>query len=83
MLSIRTNLKNFRVVNSYITATENIFINAIHLCRARAPKCLVQGHCYERPLLNPLPHMPSLVSSNSAANKDMMSKISTNGDTIF
>ena len=32
--------------------------------------------------LNPLPHMPVLGSSNSAANKDMMSKIWTNGDTI-
>ena len=30
-----------------------------------------------------LPHTPSLGSSNSAANKDMMSKIWTNGDTIY
>ena len=29
-----------------------------------------------------LPHMPILGSSNSAANKDMMSNILTNGDTI-
>ena len=34
-------------------------------------------------LLNPLPHMPILVSSNSAANKDMMAKIWTNRDTII
>ena len=33
--------------------------------------------------LNYLPHMPILGSSNSVANKDMMSKILTNGDTIF
>ena len=33
--------------------------------------------------VNPLPHMPIFCSSNSAANKDMMSKILTNGDTIF
>ena len=33
--------------------------------------------------LNPLPHMPTLGSSNSAANKDIMSKIQTNGDTII
>ena len=33
-------------------------------------------------LFNPLPDMPILGSSNSAANKDMMSKIWTNGDTI-
>ena len=32
---------------------------------------------------NPLPDMPILGSSNSAANKDMMSKIWTNGDTII
>ena len=30
-----------------------------------------------------LPHMPILGSSNSAANKDMMSKIWTNRDTII
>ena len=36
-----------------------------------------------REWVNPLPHMPILVSSNSAANKGMMSKILTNGDTIF
>ena len=34
-------------------------------------------------LVNPLPHMPVFGSSNSAANKDMMSKIWTNGDTII
>ena len=34
-------------------------------------------------VLNPLPHMPILGSSTSAANKDMMSKIFMNGDTIF
>ena len=33
--------------------------------------------------LNPLPDMPNLGSSNSAADKDMMSKMWTNGDTIF
>ena len=33
--------------------------------------------------VNPLPHMPILASSSSAANKDMMSKLLTNGDTIF
>ena len=29
-------------------------------------------------IVNPLPHMPNLGSSNSAANKSMMSKIWTN-----
>ena len=33
--------------------------------------------------INLLPHMPILGSSNSAANKDMMSKIWTNGDIII
>ena len=32
---------------------------------------------------NPLPHMPILGSFNSAANKDMMSKLLTNGDSVF
>ena len=32
---------------------------------------------------NSLPHMPILGSSNLAANKDMMSQVLTNGDTIF
>ena len=32
---------------------------------------------------NPLPHMPILGSSNSAVNKDMKSKIWTNGDAII
>ena len=31
----------------------------------------------------PLPRMPILGPTNSAANKDMMSKILTNWDTIF
>ena len=35
------------------------------------------------PTINPLPDMPMLGSSNSAANKNMMSKILTTGDTTF
>ena len=35
------------------------------------------------PSFNPLPRMPILGSSNSVANKDMMSKIWTNGNTTF
>ena len=38
---------------------------------------------YIQELFNPLPHMPILGSSTSAANKDMMSKTLTNGDKIF
>ena len=33
--------------------------------------------------INPLPDMPILGSSSSVANKDMMSKIWTNGDSII
>ena len=34
-------------------------------------------------VINPLPDIPILGSSNSAANKDMMSKIWTNVETII
>ena len=33
--------------------------------------------------INSLPHMPILGSSNSAANKDVMSKVLTNSDTTI
>ena len=33
--------------------------------------------------VNPLPRMPILGSCNSTANKDVMSKMLTNGDTVF
>ena len=33
--------------------------------------------------VNPLPHMSNSGSSNSAANKDIMAKIWTKGDTII
>ena len=33
--------------------------------------------------INPLTHMPILGSSNSASNKDIISNILTNWDTIF
>ena len=33
--------------------------------------------------INPLPYMPILGSSNSAESKDMMSKILTNGYSVF
>ena len=38
---------------------------------------------YSPTILNPLPHMPILGSSNSTASKDMMSDIRTNGETII
>ena len=34
-------------------------------------------------LFNPLPDMPILGSLNSTGNKDVMSKIWTNGDTVI
>ena len=41
-----------------------------------------QTHCLGV-LFNPLPDVPILGFSNSAANKEMMSKIWTNGDTVI
>ena len=38
---------------------------------------------HDRKKINPLPHLAILGSSNSAANRDMMSEIWTNGDTII
>ena len=43
------------------------------------PQCFLSLKGQES-LINPLPDMPILGSSNSAANKDMMSKIWTNRD---
>ena len=40
-------------------------------------------NCRKKQPLNPLPDMPILGSSNSAANKDMTSKIWTNGDKMI
>ena len=42
---------------------------------------LVRLHVYRS--INPLLHMAILGSTNSAANRDMMSKIWINGDTII
>ena len=41
------------------------------------------GEYKARTRFNPSPDMPILGSSNSAANKDIMSKICTNGDAII
>ena len=42
---------------------------------------LVRLHAYRS--INPLPDLPILDSSNSGANKDIMSKMWTNGDTVI
>ena len=42
----------------------------------------VKGQCANPRLSMTLPHMPILGSSISAANKDRMSKILTNGDSF-
>ena len=44
---------------------------------------LYQHHYKFHGSFNLLPDISILVSSSSAANKDMMSKILTNGDKIF
>ena len=50
--------------------------------------CLPSTLCFYRTfipsvVMNPLPDLSFLDSSNSSANKDMMSKMWTNGDTII
>ena len=42
---------------------------------------LLRLHVYRS--INPLPHLAILGSTNSAANRDMMSKIWINGDTVI
>ena len=39
--------------------------------------------CFLQRTVNPLPYIPILGSCNSAANKDMKSKLRTNGDTFI
>ena len=56
----------------------NFLFGAMNHGNALSPFFQSMSHTY----INPLPHMPILGSSNSAANKDMMSKILINGDTI-
>ena len=69
-------LKNWRDVEIQFFAKKII----------RLVNCLLTINLFSSPSsrqFNPLPHMPVLGSSNSAANKVLMSKILTNGDTIF
>ena len=53
------------------------------------PRCVMENRLFilyfifNQFLSKPLPHMPIFNSSYSTANKDMMSKIWTNGDTII
>ena len=53
----------------------------IYMHKSLDLKCIDVG--VQNSFNNPLLDMPILGSSNSAANKDMMSKILTNGDAIF
>ena len=73
---------------------ENIILIALNLLCANGfylvttkillfAKGSLNAPCSVKRGINPLPHMPILGSSNSAANKDMMSKIWTNADTII
>ena len=41
------------------------------------------GRLHKRKLFNALPDLPILGSPSSAANKDMVPKIQTNGDTVI
>ena len=60
---------------AFFYRTENIV--------GKGRKCWLQIFSPLLTMFNPLPDMPILGSSNSAANKDMMSKIWKNGDTII
>ena len=54
--------------------------NNIFLTAPNKLLLLSHTHTYHHPLIfNPLAHMPILGPSNSAANKNMMAKIWTNG----
>ena len=75
--------EKFRIIQ-----IERISITWINICIAASlVKCIVEMHRTPFPSVlwhfNPLPNMPILCSSNSAANKDMMSNIWTNGDSII
>ena len=64
----------------------NIFAMSLFAAELEEPKICIPGKgliLYQLDLFNTLPHMPVWDSSNSATNKDMMSKILTKGDTIF
>ena len=64
--------KYYNFVDIFLSANASIW-TSVKFCH------LVKS---EGEVFNPLPHMPILGSSISAANKDMMS-ILTNGDIIF
>ena len=58
----------------------NIIIHHLPNCFLYGP---VKNFVLRWSVLNPLPHMPILESSKSAANKDRISKIWKNGDIII
>ena len=66
---------SFKVLAQTQLSTDSSFISTGHDCD---PNCSLVLCTLG---LNPLPDMPILGSSNSKANKYMMSKIWTNGDT--
>ena len=69
----KENQKFFSNASKYSKENQKLFSNASKYSKENNTKNI----------LDPLPHRPNLGSSNSAANKDIMSKILTNGDTIF
>ena len=62
-----------------------IWVMPFFVCKINAFKMAQSKLLYLVQLFSPIhvPHMPILSSSNSAQNKDVMSKILTKGDIIF
>ena len=61
----------------------NIHYFLAHLTDKLVEKYVGFSLYFSTDTLSPLPSMPILDSSNSETNKDMMSKIWTNGDTVI
>ena len=87
-LNPHTNLQQ-RSLKLFVNAVNVFFRRAWHYCFWIISTTVHTAHWngevffFHYCLINPLPNMPILGSSSSAANNDMMAKIYTNGDTII
>ena len=66
----------------FLTQKQGCFMLHFH-ARMTISKTTSMKDLNHRNYFNPLPGMPISGSSNSAANKDMMSKIQKNWDTVI
>ena len=75
--------KGLNIIYHFIILTISVcaLYNWLYFCHIKINTCDKQtnGHAF----FNPLPHMPILDSSSSAANKTMMSKIWKNWVQVF